>query len=163
LSGTYHFVGKPATTATADSSSELRFDEKAMAMTVRTVIEPHTVVVKHEVSSGMLTVDVLGKGSDARFALMSARLPLIATFSCIQGAWIMDSSSIGSGGGRSSETRQRTSLQSTSQGLIAVGTKTITTGTFSRKSVTHEWQVQFDRIVESTTADEASRKPPPPK
>ena len=146
LSGTYNFFGKPARAAMADEATELRFDEKAMAMTVRTVIEPHTVVLNHNVSSGTLTVDVLGKGSDPRSALMSAKLPLTATYLCEAGRWVREKVMVGgAGGGRPSETREKISLSILPTGLHAVGISTSEVGTFSRRTFTQEWDIVFDR------------------
>jgi hypothetical protein len=146
LSGVYNFFGKAADPTGTASLSELRFDEKAMAMTVRTIVQPQTVILTHDVTTGVLSADVLGAGIDERFVLMSAKLPLQATFICQLGGWKMDVVKIGSGGGgRSSETRQIAILHLLPEGLIVDGTRTITTGTFSRQTLVRTWKVLFER------------------
>jgi hypothetical protein len=144
LSGTYSFLGKSLGRPGAQSASGLRFDEKAMGMTVRTVVDPHTVMLNHDGMSGDLSAEITGTGIDQRFVGMSAKLPLTATFACKDGSWVREKTMEGNGGGgRPSVTNVRISLRSTPSGLLAEGAITRTTGTFSRQTITQEWQVLF--------------------
>lgn len=144
LSGTYSFLGKSLGPPGTHSTSELRFDEKAMGMTLRTVVDPHTVTLNHDGMSGNLSAEITGAGIDQRFVGMSAKLPLTAIFACKDGSWVREKAMVGKGGGgRPSETNVRISLRSTPTGLVAEGTITRTTGTFSRQTSTQEWQVLF--------------------
>ena len=146
LSGTYSFVGKSLGPPGVHSASELRFDEKAMGMTVRTVVDPHTVVVIHDAMSGNLSAEIMGAGIDQRFVGMSAKLPMTATFACREGNWVKEKTMVGKGdGGRPTETNVRISLRSTPTGLLAEGAITRTTGTFSRQTTAQEWRVSFGR------------------
>ena len=146
LSGTYSFLGKSLGRLGVQSASELRFDEKAMGMTVRTVLDPHTVVLNHDGTSGNLSAEIMGAGIDQRFVGMSAKLPLTATFACRGGSWVREKIMVGKGdGGRPTETNVRISLRSTPTGLLAEGAITRTTGTFSRQTITQEWRVLFER------------------
>lgn len=148
ISGTYHFLGKAVDLTVIDQLSDMRFDEKAMAMTVRTVIDPHTVVVKHDLLNGMLTVDVIGKGNDPRFESMSAKLPLKAVFSCEGESWVRRKTIIGgAGGGRPTETNIKITLSLVSNGVLAEGIMVSEAGTLSRKSITKVWCALFSSLT----------------
>lgn len=146
LSGTYSFLGKSIGPKGGESTSELRFDEKAMGMTMRTIIDPHTVVLTHDRTAGNLSAEIAGTGTDQRFAGMSAKLPLSAVFVCIDGSWMREKIVAGKGGGgRPSEINIRISLRSSLEGLVAEGTTTRSTGTLPRHTAVQEWRVLFEK------------------
>ena len=146
LSGTYSFIGKLIGPSGANSASELRFDEKAMGMTERTVIAPYKVVLSHDVVSGNVSAELVGTGIDQRFVGMSANLPLTAIFACADGFWVREKIVAGgAGGGRPTETKVRISLRSTPAGVVAEGAIARTTGTISRRTQTQEWRILFER------------------
>jgi hypothetical protein len=144
LSGKYHFAGEPSGENQALLAEDLRFDSAALAAIVRTVVGPHTAILNHDRSGGTISVDVVGNGTDLRFAPMSAKLPVVTSFTCDGTDWQMSRVSIGSGGGgRSSTTTWRITLKSVPNGLIADGSEVSEVGTLSRKTLTRSWKVLF--------------------
>lgn len=146
LSGSYQFIGESVNEVPVASLDDLRFDGTVMASGLRIVVDPHTATLRHDVAAGLISVDVVGNGFDDRFKLMSAKLPLVNTFSCVNGAWELSTTSIGSGGGgRSTETISHIKLLPHQLGLVAERSKTIDSGTFTRTTSTRSWKILFKR------------------
>jgi hypothetical protein len=158
LTGRYSFEGKwarpPALIENGQarpwtrSETAPRIDEHAFSFVVHTITEPQTAVVQMDVRTGKVTIDILGSGSDSRFALMSAKLPFSLSLACTGGHWQTSGTTESSDGGIGTVlTTSRRSVQRGPDGsLIATGDKTIDSGLLTRSRLTQSWQAEFKEI-----------------
>src|SRR5437016_2616961 len=98
LSGEYKFLGKWEKNVGVATSGPPRFDEFALSIYAREVIDPHTALVKQELTSGTLNVELIGSGIDNQWKKYRPLLPAHIPLECIGQRWLREVTTSGKGG-----------------------------------------------------------------
>ena len=158
ISGRFSFYGEWLKPFVAISNGEVmpsnmaaelpRIDERAFRFVVRTITNLQSAVLEQDLMTGNARIDILGSGFDARFVTMSAKLPITRALKCVDGSWVTENTVEGrSGGFTPTETKTRIALTLAKDGhLIAKGDKQITTGSFSRSTISQSWTAVFRKL-----------------
>jgi hypothetical protein len=154
LSGSYAFDGNWERLEVEGSNSRSiredvlktvpRFDERALSIFVRSVIEPKIVAAKQDLSTGVLTVDIFGAGISAQWKQYGPFLPIQISLTCVDRRWLRQTVAHGKSGFASTESRNQIYLQLDANGdLIAEGEKSIKSGLVFEDRLTLRWATKF--------------------
>lgn len=123
-----------------------RFDERALSIFARSVIEPRDVTLKHDLSTGMLIADILGSGISNQWKQYGPFLPAHILLSCVNGRWLRETVANGKGGFSSTESRNKIYLQLDINGDIrSEGEKSISSGLVFEDKLTLRWITKFGK------------------
>jgi hypothetical protein len=123
-----------------------RFDERALSIFARSVIGPQIAIAKHDLSTGVLTVDIVGTGISAQWKQYGPFLPAQIPLTCTGGRWLRQTVAHGKGGFASTESRNQIYLQLDTNGnLIADGERSIRSGLVFEDKLTSRWAARFRR------------------
>lgn len=157
LSGNYAFDGQwEKFEASGPNSQSIRedvfkipprFDERALSIFARSVIEPRDVILKHDVATRMLTVDILGSGINYQWKQYGPFLPAQILLACVNGRWVRETVAHGKGGFSSTESRNQIYLQLDANGDVRTeGEKSISSGVIFEDKLTLRWVTKFKKI-----------------
>lgn len=159
LSGSYAFDGQwekfvadgPNSESIRKSVTETppRFDERALSIVARSVIGPQLVALKHNIATGLLTVDVSGAGVDQQWKQYGKLvLPVELSLVCKDGRLLREEVSHGSDGFASTELRDQIFVTLDTDGYLhAEGERLVTSGLIFKKKLEMRWVAKFKKIV----------------
>jgi hypothetical protein len=146
----FEVEGPPAQTAMYKAANlQPRFDRFALSIYTRQVIEPRMVVIQQKKATGILLVNILGKGIDLRGIDKLLKLPAEVVLKCVEGKWQKSSQFSGGGENVPSEGFRKILLRVGHSGdLIAEGEELTIKGWFRKTNLSQRWIAKFNRIAD---------------
>jgi hypothetical protein len=121
-----------------------RFDERVLGIFARSVINPRNVLLKHDLVTGTLVVDILGSGISNQWKQYGPFLPAQILLACGNGQWLRETVSYGKGGFSSTESHTQIYIQLDANGDIkAEGEESIRSGLVFVDKLVLRWGTKF--------------------
>ncbi|WP_207116425.1 hypothetical protein [Halomonas sp. YLGW01] len=157
LSGDYGFFGtweqqsfeggqSESIAAYIAAHPEPRLDRSAFAIFARDVVNPRIAVLRHDLATGDVELDVIGDAVRPRGEISGPLLPVSLPMICNGAEWVRERVASGGGENTLSEQREWILLWVESNGdLLAQGHSETTMGWIFKRRILSDWLARFRR------------------
>jgi hypothetical protein len=158
LSGHYTFFGTwehrtfeggnaESIAAFTAANPEPRLDRFALGMYAREIMSARFAVLRHDLGTGIVEIDVIGDSGRLKLEGSAPKLPVNLPLACSGSAWLRDRAATGGGENVRSEERERIVLRVDPSGdLLAKGRNETTVGWILKTRSSWDWVARFRRI-----------------